>query len=112
MEHGSNTDWLTSGFAVYLQSIRIFPGETSSLVSGVPIGKRKKSMASRRKKAERDHSARKRKAVRPRESLGEQLLREADEQHDDFAKSFRQFLKGLGIKGKPIGAKKLREKLL
>jgi hypothetical protein len=36
----------------------------------------------------------------------------ADEQAADFATGFRQFLKELGIKGKPIGAKKLRERIL
>ena len=72
-------------------------------------------MANKRKTPERKRSSRARggtKVRRKRESLGEQLLREADEQAADFAAGFRQFLKQLGIKGKPIGAKKLRERLL
>lgn len=72
-------------------------------------------MATKRKTAERKRPSRTRGATkvrRKRESLGEELLREADEQAADFANGFRQFLKQLGIKGKPIGAKKLRERIL
>ncbi len=43
------------------------------------------------------------------ESLGEQLMREALESQADFVAGWRQFMEELGIQGKPIGAKKLRE---
>jgi hypothetical protein len=72
-------------------------------------------MAKQRKTPVQKPSSRARKVTsgrRKRESLGDQLLREADEGHAEFAAGFRQFLKELGIKGKPIGAKKLRERLL
>ena len=72
-------------------------------------------MTSKRKGAKKKRTDRTRggtKIRRPQESLGDQLLREADEQHSEFAKGFRQFMKQLGIKGRPIGAKKLRERLL
>ncbi len=54
------------------------------------------------------------KVKRQRESLGDELIRLADEGHAEFAAGFRQLLKQLGVKGKakPIGAKKLRERLL
>jgi hypothetical protein len=46
------------------------------------------------------------------ESLGDQLIREAREGHDDFVAGWSKFMTELGIQGKPIGAKKLREMLL
>ena len=48
-------------------------------------------------------------AVPTEESLGEQIMREALESHGDFVAGWRQFMDELGIHGKPIGAKKLRE---
>jgi len=74
-------------------------------------------MAKQRKTSAQKPSSGKRKGTkvnRQRESLGDELIRLADEGHADFAAGFRQFLKQLGVKGKakPIGAKKLRERLL
>jgi hypothetical protein len=60
-------------------------------------------------------------AIRPPEpvdddlALAEELLRLAREDQATVAaesKKFRKFLRQLGIRGKPIGAKKLRERLL
>jgi hypothetical protein len=45
----------------------------------------------------------------PEESLGEQLVREARQGQAEFVAGWRQFMEELGIQGKPIGAKKLRE---
>jgi hypothetical protein len=38
-------------------------------------------------------------------ALGEELIRQAREGHAEFAAGFRKFLKQLGVRGKPIGAK-------
>ena len=46
------------------------------------------------------------------ESLGEELIRQAREGHADFVAGWGKFMKELGIQGKPIGARKLREMLL
>jgi hypothetical protein len=46
------------------------------------------------------------------ESLADQLLREARQGHADFVVGWRKFMEELGIQGKPMGAKKLREMLL
>jgi hypothetical protein len=46
------------------------------------------------------------------ESLGEQLLREAREGHADFVAGWKELVESLGVQGKPIGARKLRELLL
>ncbi|HEV8062132.1 MAG TPA: hypothetical protein VGP68_19800 [Gemmataceae bacterium] len=46
------------------------------------------------------------------ESLGEQLLRESRVGQDEFLAGWSKFVDELGIQGKPIGAKKLRELLL
>jgi hypothetical protein len=74
-------------------------------------------MAKQRKTSAQKPSSGKRKGTkvnRQRESLGDELIRLADAGHADFAAGFRQFLKQLGVKGKtkPIGAKKLRARLL
>jgi DNA/RNA-binding domain of Phe-tRNA-synthetase-like protein len=70
-------------------------------------------MAKQRKTPVKTPSSRKRKKVNDqRESLGDELIRQADEGHDEVVKEWRKFMKELGIKGKPIGAKKLRERLL
>jgi hypothetical protein len=45
------------------------------------------------------------------DSLGEQLLREARDGHAEFVAGWCQFMEELGIRGKPMGAKKLRESL-
>jgi hypothetical protein len=44
--------------------------------------------------------------------LGEELIRDAHEGHAEFAAGFRKFLKQLGIRRKPIGAKKLRARMI
>jgi hypothetical protein len=46
------------------------------------------------------------------ESLGEQLIREAREGQAELVAAWQEFMNGLGIQGQPIGAKKLRERLL
>ena len=46
------------------------------------------------------------------DSLGEQLIREAREGHAEFVAGWSKFMEELGIHGKPMGAKKLREGLL
>jgi hypothetical protein len=43
------------------------------------------------------------------EALGEQLIREARQGHLEFLAGWTQFMNELGIQGKPVGAKKLRE---
>jgi hypothetical protein len=43
------------------------------------------------------------------ESLGEELLRISQEEQAEFVAGWKKFMKQLGIRGKPIGAKKLRE---
>jgi hypothetical protein len=45
-------------------------------------------------------------------ALAEEILRVGREEQADLAAGFAKFLKQLGIKGKPIGAKKLRERML
>jgi hypothetical protein len=45
-------------------------------------------------------------------ALAEELLRVSREEQADLVAGWDQFLKQLGIRGKPIGAKKLRERLL
>jgi hypothetical protein len=44
--------------------------------------------------------------------LGEELIREAKRGHAALVRESEKFLKLLGITGKPIGAKKLREMIL
>jgi hypothetical protein len=43
------------------------------------------------------------------DALGEELIRTAHEQHADFVSGWKKFMKQLGIRAKPVGAKKLRE---
>jgi FMN phosphatase YigB (HAD superfamily) len=45
-------------------------------------------------------------------ALAEELLRVSREEQADLVAGFKKFLKQLGIRGKPIGAKKLREMLI
>lgn len=46
------------------------------------------------------------------EALGEQLLREAREGQADYSAGWREFMGQLGIEGKPVGARQLRDMLL
>jgi hypothetical protein len=45
-------------------------------------------------------------------ALAEELLRVSKEEEADFIAGWKKFMKQLGIKGKPIGAKKLQEMAL
>jgi hypothetical protein len=45
-------------------------------------------------------------------ALAEEILRVGREDQPILAAGFKRFLKQLGIKGKPIGAKRLREMLI
>jgi hypothetical protein len=45
-------------------------------------------------------------------ALAEEILRVGRKDQAVLAAGFKKFLKQLGIKGKPIGAKKLRERLI
>ncbi len=49
------------------------------------------------------------KSVDDDEALGEELIKTAREQHAGLVAGWQQFMKHLGIRAKPIGAKKLRE---
>jgi hypothetical protein len=51
-------------------------------------------------------------ATADEELLGEELLRTSREEQAEFVAGWKKFVKQLGIRGKPIGAKKLRERLL
>lgn len=44
--------------------------------------------------------------------LAEELLRVGKEEEADFIAGMKKFMKHLGIKEKPIGAKKLKERML
>jgi hypothetical protein len=44
--------------------------------------------------------------------LAEELLRVGKEEETDFIAGMKKFMKQLGIKEKPIGAKKLKEQML
>jgi len=46
------------------------------------------------------------------ESLGEQLLREAREGQAEFVAGWRECMEELGVQGKPVDARELREMLL
>ena len=69
---------------------------------------------------ERKPGKRPRGAHRPRQTdaeredleLAEELLRVGKEEEADFIAGWKKFMKQLGIKGKPIGAKKLQERML
>ncbi|MCI0684298.1 MAG: hypothetical protein L0Y71_19485 [Gemmataceae bacterium] len=45
-------------------------------------------------------------------ALADEILRVGREEHADLVAGWKKFLKELGIRGKPIGAKKLQERLL
>jgi hypothetical protein len=72
-------------------------------------------MATGRKLAKRRRSKR---PGRPRQvadeelALADELLRVSRKEQADLVKGFDKFLKQLGIRGKPIGAKKLQELML
>jgi len=46
------------------------------------------------------------------ETLGDQLLREAQDGQAELAAGWREFMAELGISGEPIGAKVLRDRLM
>ena len=46
------------------------------------------------------------------ESLAEDLLRAARQEQAEFVAGWTKFMKQLGVRGKPIGGKKLRARLL
>ena len=73
-------------------------------------------MAKRRKSVEQQqaHPARRRprEAARAMEVLGEQLLHEARAGQAQCVAGWKEFMKELGLRGKPIGARKLRAMLL
>jgi len=45
-------------------------------------------------------------------ALAEELLRKGKEEEPDLIAGFRKFMKQMGIKGKPISPKKLRERMI
>ena len=72
-------------------------------------------MGTKRKPGKRSPGGRKprlTKAEREDLELAEELLRVGRQEEADFVAGWDKFLKQLGIRGKPIGAKKLRERLL
>ncbi len=72
-------------------------------------------MATKRKLGKRRHGTRQPRqtsAERDDLALAEELLRMSREEEADFVAGWEKFMKHLGIKGKPIGAKKLREMML
>ena len=72
-------------------------------------------MATKRKPGKQPRGARQpRQTEAEREdlALAEELLRVSREEQADLVAGWDEFLKQLGIRGKPIGAKKLRERLL
>jgi hypothetical protein len=72
-------------------------------------------MASRRKVAKQPHSkpvTQRSEPVDDDEALGEELIRQGREGHAEFLAGWKKFMKQLGIRGKPIGAKKLRERMI
>ena len=64
-------------------------------------GKRRPKQSERMTKQEREDL-----------ELAEELLRVGKEEEADFIAGMKKFMKQLGIKEKPIGAKKLREMLI
>ena len=72
-------------------------------------------MATRRKvgkKRPRKPATRRPKPMDDDEALGEQLLRDARAGAGEFRDAFAKALKELGIQGKAIGRKKLREQMI
>ena len=60
------------------------------------------------KKRRGNRPATRREAMSEDESLAEELLRVSREEQADFVAGWKKFMKQLGIRGKPISAKKLR----
>jgi hypothetical protein len=50
--------------------------------------------------------------VADEEALGEELLRVSRAEQPDFVAGWEKFIKQLGVRGRPVGPKKLREMLL
>ena len=73
---------------------------------------RSKPKKPRRGKRPPKRSERMSEAEREDLELAEEILRVGREEHADLVAGFDKFLKQLGIKGKPIGAKKLQEMML
>ena len=75
-------------------------------------------MATKRKPAKRPRRPRRRRETeaerQEREDLelAEEILRQGKKDQPILAAGFKKLLKQLGIKGKPIGAKKLKERML
>jgi hypothetical protein len=72
-------------------------------------------MATRRKLAKQRHDkpvAHRPETLDDEAALGEELIRQAREGHAEFLAAWKKFVKQLGIRGKPIGAKKLRERMI
>jgi hypothetical protein len=69
-------------------------------------------MATRRKVSKPRHGKPAARGAEPVDddlALAEELIREARESQADINAEWEEFMKQLGIRGKPIGAKKLRE---
>jgi hypothetical protein len=69
-------------------------------------------MATRRKAKKQEHvkpMAQWAEPVDDDAALGEELIRQARKGHAEFLAGWQKFMKELGIHGKPIGSKKLRE---
>jgi hypothetical protein len=72
-------------------------------------------MATRRNVGEQRHdqpAARRRHPADEDLALAEEIIRTSRDEHAAIVAESEKFLKQLGITGKPIGAKKLRERLL
>ena len=72
-------------------------------------------MATKRKPAKRQPGKRRTEqdALAAEElALAEEILRRGKEEEADLVAGWDKFLKQLGIRGKPIGAKKLRQRLI
>jgi hypothetical protein len=77
--------------------------------------KKEQTMATKRKPGKQQRGSRRpRQTEAEREdlALAEELLRVSREEQADLVAGWDQFMKQLGIRGKPIGAKKLRAMLL
>lgn len=64
------------------------------------------------KRRREDRPQRRTENAADEEALGEELLRVSREEQADFVAGWEKLLKQLGMRGKPIPAKKLREMLL
>ena len=85
------------------------------LVLGTVTPIKGRTMATKRNtpgRPRRGGSSRRTEREREEEALGEELLRVSREEQADFVAGWDKFMEQLGIRCKPIGAKKLRELLL